>query len=153
MKVGGWQALSVLFTRVLSFPFYVDHKFLFVLPQVTVCFSQIHIFQFSDFEPSFYLSIMSSNGLLEVKESFSIDDSDVDSSPLPSPVSAAIPRPQKTKLSAATIIPIWIVLSSAVIIYNNYLYNTLKFKYPVFLVTWHLAFAVSGAFLPLGLGP
>ncbi|KIJ58542.1 hypothetical protein HYDPIDRAFT_102434 [Hydnomerulius pinastri MD-312] len=36
-----------------------------------------------------------------------------------------------------------IVLSSAVIIYNNHLYNTLEFRYPVFLVTWHLTFAVS----------
>jgi hypothetical protein len=34
------------------------------------------------------------------------------------------------------------VLSSTVIIYNNYLYNTLNFKFPVFLVTWHLGFAV-----------
>ena len=65
---------------------------------------------------------------------------------LPSPVSAASPRPassSKPKLSAATIIPVWIVLSSAVIIYNNYLYNTLQFRFPVFLVTWHLTFAVS----------
>jgi hypothetical protein len=59
--------------------------------------------------------------------------------PLPSPVSASKPKP---KLSAAMIIPIWIVLSSGVIIYNNYLYNTLNFKYPVFLVTFHLGFAV-----------
>ncbi len=64
---------------------------------------------------------------------------------LPSPVSATLPRPaaNKPKLSAAAIIPIWIVLSSAVIIYNNYLYNTLQFRFPVFLVTWHLTFAVS----------
>ena len=68
---------------------------------------------------------------------------------LPSPVSATSPRPassNKPKLSAATIIPIWIVLSSAVIIYNNYLYNTLQFRFPVFLVTWHLTFAVSITF-------
>lgn len=66
---------------------------------------------------------------------------------LPSPVSATSPRPassSKPKLSAATIIPIWIVLSSAVIIYNNYLYNTLQFRFPVFLVTWHLTFAAIG---------
>ena len=61
--------------------------------------------------------------------------------PLPSPVSASSSNP-KPKLSAAMIIPIWIVLSSGVIIYNNYLYNTLNFKYPVFLVTFHLGFAV-----------
>lgn len=64
-------------------------------------------------------------------------------SPLPSPVSAALPKPSKAKLSSATIIPIWIVLSSSVIIYNNYVYNTIGFKYPVFLVTFHLGFAVS----------
>ncbi|KAG8843352.1 hypothetical protein FRB96_004084 [Tulasnella sp. 330] len=50
----------------------------------------------------------------------------------------------KVKLSATTIIPIWICLSSSVIIYNNYLYNTLGFEYPVFLVTWHLTFAAIG---------
>jgi hypothetical protein len=61
--------------------------------------------------------------------------------PLPSPASASCSK-SKTKLSAAMIIPIWIVLSSGVIIYNNYLYNTLNFKFPVFLVTFHLGFAV-----------
>lgn len=61
---------------------------------------------------------------------------------LPSPVSAQTPRP-KQKVSAAAIIPVWIVLSSAVILYNNHLYSTLNFRYPVFLVTWHLTFAVG----------
>ncbi|PVF97359.1 TPT-domain-containing protein [Serendipita vermifera] len=50
----------------------------------------------------------------------------------------------KVKPTAAFIVPIWILLSSSVIIYNNYLYNTLQFKYPVFLVTWHLIFASIG---------
>lgn len=59
------------------------------------------------------------------------------------PTTSPTAPPQKQKLSAATIIPIWIVLSSSVIIYNNYLYNTLGFEFPVFLVTWHLTFAVS----------
>jgi hypothetical protein len=63
------------------------------------------------------------------------------SSPLPTPASASQPK-SKYKLTAAAIIPIWIVLSSSVIIYNNYLYNTLNFRYPVFLVTFHLGFAV-----------
>lgn len=67
--------------------------------------------------------------------------------PLPSPAIASTPKPKK-QLSAAAIIPIWICLSSTVIIYNNYLYNTLDFKYPVFLVTWHLTFAVSTLLLP-----
>jgi drug/metabolite transporter (DMT)-like permease len=62
---------------------------------------------------------------------------------LPSPASASPPK-SKLKLSATAIIPVWITLSSAVIIYNNYLYNTLEFKYPVFLVTWHLTFAAIG---------
>ena len=63
---------------------------------------------------------------------------------LPSPVSAtASGSKQQPKLSATMIIPVWIALSSAVIIYNNYLYNTLQFRFPVFLVTWHLIFAVS----------
>ena len=63
---------------------------------------------------------------------------------LPCPVSAQSPRP-KPKISAAAIIPVWIVLSSAVILYNNHLYSTLNFRFPVFLVTWHLTFAVSPA--------
>lgn len=67
-------------------------------------------------------------------------------SPLPSPVCASSPRP-KSKLTATVIIPIWIVLSSSVIIYNNYLYNTLNFKFPVFLVTFHLSFAVRAQHL------
>ncbi|CCL99570.1 uncharacterized protein FIBRA_01588 [Fibroporia radiculosa] len=75
--------------------------------------------------------------MLEVHEEKTSDE------PLPSPATASLPRP-KAKLSAATIIPIWIVLSSSVIIYNNYVYNTLEFRFPVFLVTWHLTFAAIG---------
>ncbi|KAI0034426.1 TPT-domain-containing protein [Vararia minispora EC-137] len=62
---------------------------------------------------------------------------------LPSPVSASLAK-QRPKLSATIIIPIWIAISSAVIIYNNYIYNTLNFKFPVFLVTFHLTFAAIG---------
>ncbi|KAF7977344.1 hypothetical protein HWV62_23474 [Athelia sp. TMB] len=64
------------------------------------------------------------------------------SSSLPAPATASTSK--KPKLSAAMIIPLWICLSSAVIIYNNYLYNTLNFKFPVFTVTWHLTFAAIG---------
>lgn len=68
---------------------------------------------------------------------------------LPSPITAQAPKSQaptaaKYKLSATIIIPIWIVLSSSVIMYNNYVYNTRHFKFPVFLVTWHLGFATVG---------
>jgi hypothetical protein len=62
---------------------------------------------------------------------------------LPPPASTPSPTSKpKSRMTTAFIIPIWIVLSSTVIIYNNYLYNTLNFKFPVFLVTWHLGFAV-----------
>ena len=71
---------------------------------------------------------------LEVKEG--------DNSQLPSPVSAQTPK-SKPKLPMAVIIPVWMAISISVIIYNNYLYNTLEFRFPVFLVTWHLTFAVS----------
>lgn len=62
---------------------------------------------------------------------------------LPAPVSAQTSR-LKPRVSAAAIIPIWIILSSTVILYNNHLYSTLNFRYPVFLVTWHLTFAAIG---------
>ena len=62
---------------------------------------------------------------------------------LPAPAAASAPAQRPSyKFGAAAIIPVWIVLSSAVIIYNNHLYNNLNFKFPVFLVTWHLTFAV-----------
>jgi len=64
--------------------------------------------------------------------------------PLPSPVVNRASASSKPKLSPAMIIPLWIFLSSTVILYNNYLYNTLNFKFPVFLVTWHLLFATVG---------
>ncbi|KAA1472564.1 TPT-domain-containing protein [Dentipellis sp. KUC8613] len=69
--------------------------------------------------------------------------SEGESSALPSPISTPAPKPL-VKYSTTLIIPIWIALSSAVIIYNNYLYNTLQFRFPVFLVTWHLSFAAIG---------
>jgi hypothetical protein len=77
---------------------------------------------------------------VEVSQHLEVKEPDF---PLPSPITANVAKP-KPKLSAAAIIPIWIALSSSVIIYNNYLYNTLEFKYPVFLVTWHLSFAAIG---------
>ncbi|KAF5345883.1 hypothetical protein D9758_011429 [Tetrapyrgos nigripes] len=77
---------------------------------------------------------------LDINRKSSFEDSP---SPLPSPAIATTPRP-KPKVSASMIIPIWITLSSAVIIYNNYVYNTLNFRYPVFTVTWHLFFAAIG---------
>ncbi|KAF5368653.1 hypothetical protein D9757_010194 [Collybiopsis confluens] len=69
---------------------------------------------------------------------------DENASILPSPAIAQTPRQPKPKVTATAVIPIWIVLSSSVIIYNNYLYNSLEFRYPVFTVTWHLTFAAIG---------
>lgn len=82
--------------------------------------------------------------LLDATKDISSDDDRNAESPLPTPVTATAPKPSKPKLSPAMIIPIWIVLSSSVILYNNHVYNTLMFKYPVFLVTFHLAFAAVG---------
>jgi len=68
-----------------------------------------------------------------------------DEEELPPPVSSGPSKQQsRPKLSTTFIVPVWIIISSSVIIYNNYLYNTLNFKYPVFLVTWHLSFAAIG---------
>ncbi|KAJ7275715.1 TPT-domain-containing protein [Mycena rebaudengoi] len=64
-------------------------------------------------------------------------------SSLPPPVSVAPSKPKPT-LSVAVIIPVWMAFSMTVILYNNYLYNTLEFKFPVFLVTWHLLFSTIG---------
>ncbi|KAF8187010.1 TPT-domain-containing protein [Mycena galopus ATCC 62051] len=64
------------------------------------------------------------------------------SATLPPPVSAA-PK-AKPKITTAVIVPIWMAFSVSVILYNNYLYHDLEFKYPVFLVTWHLTLAAIG---------
>ncbi|KAJ3837757.1 triose-phosphate transporter family-domain-containing protein [Lentinula raphanica] len=78
----------------------------------------------------------------QLREDLEIEEGE-EASMLPSPAVAQTPR-QKPKLTATVIIPIWITLSTSVIIYNNYLYNTLHFRYPVFVVTWHLTFAAIG---------
>ncbi|KAK7686078.1 hypothetical protein QCA50_006353 [Cerrena zonata] len=81
----------------------------------------------------------------ERQQMLDVNEKPAEGAVLPSPVSASIPKPAgKPKLTTTVIIPIWIVLSSSVIIYNNYLYNTLSFRFPVFLVTWHLTFAAIG---------
>ncbi|KAF8343095.1 TPT-domain-containing protein [Cantharellus anzutake] len=63
---------------------------------------------------------------------------------LPPPVATRTSQQSKPSLSAVVVIPIWMICSSSVILYNNYLYNNLNFKFPVFLVTWHLVFATIG---------
>lgn len=80
------------------------------------------------------------------RESIELDNADK-SLPVPvsTPTTATHAKP-KAHMNMTFIIPTWIILSSSVIIYNNYLYNTLNFKFPVFLVTWHLTFAVRFEF-------
>ncbi|KAL5499083.1 hypothetical protein ACEPAH_1601 [Sanghuangporus vaninii] len=86
-----------------------------------------------------------SDAVLDDEEKTLVDESKEDLLPQPAsaPSSSTAAKPRH-KYSAAAIIPVWIVLSSAVIIYNNYLYNQLYFRFPVFLVTWHLVFAAIG---------
>ncbi|OCF35403.1 hypothetical protein I317_06735 [Kwoniella heveanensis CBS 569] len=50
----------------------------------------------------------------------------------------------KPALSATVIIPIWIALSSAVILYNKYLYSNLNYPYPIFITAYHLGCAALG---------
>ncbi|OXG86447.1 hypothetical protein C348_01070 [Cryptococcus neoformans Gb118] len=51
---------------------------------------------------------------------------------------------RKAQLNAAVIIPIWIALSSMVILYNKYLYTNLAYPYPVFITAYHLGCAAIG---------
>lgn len=60
---------------------------------------------------------------------------------LPQPVQARAP---KRMLHPSIIIAIWIAFSSGVIVYNKYLLVNLHYPYPVFLTTFHMAFAAVG---------
>ncbi|PWN41291.1 TPT-domain-containing protein [Ceraceosorus guamensis] len=54
---------------------------------------------------------------------------------------------QEKKIHPVAIIGLWIALSSSVIVYNKYVLDTkagLNFPYPVFLTTFHMAFATVG---------
>ncbi|CAD6572192.1 MAG: hypothetical protein TREMPRED_000471 [Tremellales sp. Tagirdzhanova-0007] len=51
---------------------------------------------------------------------------------------------KRSAVSATTIIPIWIALSSTVILYNKYLYSDLKFPFPIFITAYHLGGAAVG---------
>ncbi|KAG8216784.1 hypothetical protein J3R82DRAFT_7029 [Butyriboletus roseoflavus] len=70
-------------------------------------------------------------------------DHNQSSESLPTPATTPS-KSQRTSIPAAAVIPVWIILSSTVIIYNNHVYNTFGFHYPVFLVTYHLTFAAIG---------
>ncbi|TPX07875.1 uncharacterized protein E0L32_010450 [Thyridium curvatum] len=51
------------------------------------------------------------------------------------------PQPPKDSLHPAFYVATWIGLSSSVILFNKWILDTLNFRYPVLLTTWHLAFA------------
>ncbi|WRT67032.1 uncharacterized protein IL334_003998 [Kwoniella shivajii] len=53
-------------------------------------------------------------------------------------------KANKPLLSPTVIIPIWIALSSAVILYNKYLYSNLEYPYPIFITSYHLGCAALG---------
>ncbi|KAL1311544.1 hypothetical protein AAFC00_001664 [Neodothiora populina] len=51
------------------------------------------------------------------------------------------PEPARTGLHPAVYIGVWITLSSSVILFNKWILDTAQFRFPIFLTTWHLAFA------------
>ncbi|KAI9728588.1 MAG: hypothetical protein M1834_007616 [Cirrosporium novae-zelandiae] len=65
-----------------------------------------------------------------------------ESSTLPT-VNPAIekPDPPRAGLHPAVYVIVWITLSSSVILFNKYLLDTMGFRFPIVLTTWHLAFA------------
>jgi hypothetical protein len=78
----------------------------------------------------------------EIAHRSSSSHSSIDT-PLPTPVSQNPPKAtNNVKVSPMVIIPIWISLSMSVILFNKFIFSSLEFEYPVFLVTWHLTFAV-----------
>ncbi|ODO03457.1 hypothetical protein L198_02304 [Cryptococcus wingfieldii CBS 7118] len=61
-------------------------------------------------------------------------------------ISANVPENKKAGITSnpVVIIPIWIALSSTVILYNKYLYSNLHYPYPVFITSYHLGCAAIG---------
>ncbi|KAF2195753.1 TPT-domain-containing protein [Zopfia rhizophila CBS 207.26] len=51
------------------------------------------------------------------------------------------PQSEPATFHPAVYIATWITLSSSVIVFNKWILHTADFKFPVFLTTWHLAFA------------
>jgi hypothetical protein len=53
---------------------------------------------------------------------------------------------EKTKihLKLILLIPIWVILNLGVIISNNYIWHTLDFKFPLFLIAWQFTFTSVG---------
>ncbi|KAI1480401.1 hypothetical protein K445DRAFT_322123 [Daldinia sp. EC12] len=51
------------------------------------------------------------------------------------------PQPPKPAIHPAFYVAVWISLSSSVILFNKWILDTLEFRYPVILTTYHLTFA------------
>ncbi|KAI1740842.1 triose-phosphate transporter family-domain-containing protein [Xylaria scruposa] len=51
------------------------------------------------------------------------------------------PAPATKSIHPAFYIALWIALSSSVILFNKWVLFSAKFDYPLFLTTWHMAFA------------
>ncbi|KAI1781075.1 TPT-domain-containing protein [Hypoxylon cercidicola] len=51
------------------------------------------------------------------------------------------PQPPKAAIHPAFYVMVWISLSSSVILFNKWILDTLDFRYPVVLTTYHLTFA------------
>ncbi|GJD01923.1 triose-phosphate transporter [Colletotrichum higginsianum] len=50
-------------------------------------------------------------------------------------------QPSKAQIHPALYVIVWISLSSSVILFNKWILDTLNFRYPVILTTYHLTFA------------
>ncbi|ORY11833.1 triose-phosphate transporter family-domain-containing protein [Clohesyomyces aquaticus] len=50
-------------------------------------------------------------------------------------------EPEAASFHPAVYIATWITLSSSVIVFNKWILDTADFHFPIFLTTWHLAFA------------
>jgi hypothetical protein len=53
-------------------------------------------------------------------------------------------RGTKIRLDSALYISIWIILSWSTIIYNDYIWYTLEFRYPMFLFAWQITLTSIG---------
>ncbi|KAL1583773.1 hypothetical protein WHR41_07469 [Cladosporium halotolerans] len=51
------------------------------------------------------------------------------------------PAPAQAGIHPAVYIAAWISLSSSVILFNKYILDTMGFRFPIVLTTWHLGFA------------
>ncbi|KAJ5242996.1 sugar phosphate/phosphate translocator [Penicillium citrinum] len=53
------------------------------------------------------------------------------------------PASKSDGIHPAFYIALWIALSSSVILFNKWVLHTAKFNFPLFLTTWHMAFATA----------